>query len=248
MEQLITFWKNNIDFNSQCFLIEDDNNLIGKYARCFNTYYDYINSNEYGLNNPIIHSGLLPGPYAGNIRKATIYLLLLNPGFSPIDYKAEEDQDYLTEIKNQLLQVKLNKNYPFFPLNPEYSWTGAGEWWNKKLSPIINELMSKKRISYKQACSIIAKKICSFELFPYHSKNFSISNKILKVLPSVKIIVDSMQQFYNNEDKLIIIMRKSGFWYNKKKNKKNIEIIFGGKSRAASLKPYTKVIIKYLDK
>src|SRR6266542_3172657 len=36
-----------------------------------------------------LHLGLLPQPFCGNLRRATIYILLLNPGLGSTDYYGE---------------------------------------------------------------------------------------------------------------------------------------------------------------
>ena len=54
------------------------------------------------------HLGLLPMPYSGNLQKAYIYLLNLNPGFSPGDFYEEATSKKLIEEKiRELTQINL---------------------------------------------------------------------------------------------------------------------------------------------
>jgi hypothetical protein len=47
----------------------------------------FIRSEYFGLaNSTAYHTGLLPMPYTGDLARAKIHLLLLNPGFRPLDY------------------------------------------------------------------------------------------------------------------------------------------------------------------
>ncbi len=51
--------------------------------------------------------------------------------------------------------------YPFYPLNPEFCWTGAGTWWQQNLRKLF-ELGGLDP-------GVVAERLCVIEWFPYHS-------------------------------------------------------------------------------
>lgn len=193
-----------------------------------------------------IHSGLLPKPYSGDIENARIYFLMINPGFGAWDYYDEENHDYRNEGINSLFQRKLNQQYPFSQLNPKYSWTGGGRYWNKKLAPVIKEVKDQNKFSYQEALSLISQRFSVFEFFPYHSQTFGIPNKVLNILPSAQIIKKCIVEMaVKHPDRLFIVARKVGLWGLPMK-KKNIITFTAGESRGANLGPRLDTIMKYL--
>src|SRR4051794_21540448 len=54
------------------------------------SYTEFVESPAFASPGIRHHLGLIPIPYVGDIQRAVIYVLLLNPGFSPDDYFGEE--------------------------------------------------------------------------------------------------------------------------------------------------------------
>lgn len=181
-------------------------NMIVEYS----SLNEYIESVDYFNSFPKSHIGLLPVPYCGDIKNAQIYFLLLNPGFSPQDYSDESNADYKKVLINNIFQQ--NNEFAFFPLNPKYCWTGAARWWHRKLKLLINTTKDTKKCSYKDACSFLSTKICALELFPYHSQHFSISEKKLSEIQSVKLIKRYVLKQSKVLKKKFVVMRKINYW------------------------------------
>lgn len=49
-----------------------------------------------------VHTGLYPIPYIGDLKNASVYFLLLNPGVSWHEYFDEEDKDYRAGVLDTL--------------------------------------------------------------------------------------------------------------------------------------------------
>jgi len=217
-------------------------------AQKFTSYSDFIKS-EHINDRKTIHLGLLPVPYKGNLAKAKIIILLLNPGFEPIDYFAEyESKAYRKAIIKNIKQKNFDNKYPFLPLNPRFLWTGGGRYWSRKFAEITEEIMIKKRCGYQQALSHISKRVAIIEYVPYHSSQFSMSNKIIRKLASPKMAVDYVKNVLGPKAKkgeiLILVTRKADVWGLKRS--KNIIIFNGSETRAAHLGIYKKKILEYL--
>lgn len=95
----------------------------------YHSYEEYISHYAASkVTDGELHMGLLPVPYVGDIQSATLYILMLNPGFSHEDYVCESNRfpSYRDALLKNLSQQHMT--YPFFKLRPEFLWTGAGRY------------------------------------------------------------------------------------------------------------------------
>jgi hypothetical protein len=77
---------------------------------------------------PLLHLGLIPVPYMGDLDHSSIFILMANPGLKNIDYYAEQENEELKKtLKNNLIQEDLDKEFPFACLNPKFSWYSGYE-------------------------------------------------------------------------------------------------------------------------
>ncbi len=247
---LINVWSRTRFKKPPYVLTGDEEIKDNQNVQKFTSYSDFIKS-AYINNRKTIHLGLLPIPYLGDLAKAKILILLLNPGFEPIDYFAEyKSKAYRKAIINNIKQKYFDNQYPFLPLNPRFLWTGGGRYWSKKFAGITEEIMRKKRCSYQQALSHISKRVAIIEYFPYHSNQFAISKKIIKKLVSPKMAVDYVKNILKprakNGEILILVARKADVW--ELKRSKNVIIFNGSETRAAHLGKYKNKILDKLLK
>ncbi len=191
--KLISGWR-NCNLESPPYLFPDDiaHTTNGNF-KVFHSFDEYVFTNEFGLlSDKNLHTGLLPMPYIGNLEKATIFVLMLNPGLSAGDYFAEEQPEFRNAQIQNLRQENGSIEYPFIFLNPKFAWHPGFDYWHKKLDDVIKKLAKQSEITYQNAMSILAKNLVCLELFPYHSKSFG-PDSLLK-LPSVNV----MLSFVNN--------------------------------------------------
>ncbi len=59
------------------------------YCLTLKSFDAYIKSKDFGNKDRWLHTGLLPMPYIGYLKKASIFILTLNPGLKPLDYYSE---------------------------------------------------------------------------------------------------------------------------------------------------------------
>jgi hypothetical protein len=236
MIEIIKYWR-KLDTNGPSYIHKSDNILFNSDIYKYTSYDEYIKSNEFGNIGSNLHSGLIPSPYCGDILNAKIYILMLNPGFSSIDYYVEQYCQSFREAEiNCLRQEKLGE-YPFYSLNPKFIWTGGGQYWESKLKDIINNYIKIHNVKYSSALKEISKRIALLELIPYHSFRFGLSNKITELLISQKMMKEFVNTYVmnrvENNDSCIIVTRKSKVW-NLEKHKNIIEYT-GGEARGAHL-------------
>jgi hypothetical protein len=201
-----------------------------------------------------LHLGLVPHPFCGDLRKAQVYLLMLNPGYGTHDYFAElEVPDYVAAAEKNLKQSFTEDDYPFFLLNPKFAWTGGYMWWHKKLASTIEALADISEMSYAEARHNLSKQMASVELIPYHSTSFYDAAKWRKTLPSVRMAREFVHSYLLpkviSNEAIIIVTRQAIEW--DLPEHPNIIRYSAGEARSAHLSPTSpggKAIIAQLQK
>jgi len=90
-----------------------------------------------------LHLSLLPQPFIGDVKNASIYILELNPGLGPSDYYGESEvPEYHDALLANLQQDFSKSDLPFLFLDPKFAWHGGFDWWHGKLAKVIEELQS----------------------------------------------------------------------------------------------------------
>src|SRR5689334_18116030 len=77
---------------------------------------------------------LLPQPWTGDIERAEILMLALNPGYAEADREDLRDHAYAAEWKAAL---SFSTRTPFYVLDPAFEATGGGRWWVRRLRDLI---------------------------------------------------------------------------------------------------------------
>lgn len=238
MDDLVIYWK-LLEVTSGELIHPCDVVLLEKNKKIYCDFEGFISSvDNLFYESSQLHTGLIPIPYAGDLNKACIYLLMINPGFSPNDYFSENNcKEYRDDLINSLKQENLDTDYPFVFLNPKYCHTSGGQYWLKKFGSIIRKLNKEKELKYDDALKLVAKNICVLELFPYHSKNFNISNKIIRDLESTKKIKKFVSDLLKSNRNIIIecLRRPENWGVNKCESNEKLNILLSEQRQSASL-------------
>lgn len=193
MQKLIEFWA-ELTFNQKPYVHPQDGAL--NINLCYSSkdvanYYE----EKYWTDNSIFHTDLLPIPYAGNLNNAKIFILLLNPGLSFIDYYSEYSSfQFVEALKDTLHQQYANHQFPFIFLNPNFFWTGGGQYWLRKLKDYIKLIKSSRSCTYIEATRFLSQRVAILELMPYHSSTFT-EYKLLDKLESVRQMREFVKRF-----------------------------------------------------
>ncbi|MEN7547845.1 hypothetical protein AAG747_07990 [Rapidithrix thailandica] len=238
---IINYWR-NLDINNDNYLHNDDIDILQNVDQVNLNFQQYVeNPNNLFGNNFQLHTGLMPVPYTGNLRDARIYLLMVNPGFHHNDYYSENSViEYRTALARNLRQENLDENFPFLYLNPQFCHTSGGEYWLKKFNSLIEGLKDRlgNNYSYDNILSLISRNICILELFPYHSINFKLSQRVINNCPSVKRIRQFVDSIINNNERDILIacLRQPNNWGINENNNDHLYILPPHQRQSASLK------------
>jgi hypothetical protein len=242
---LIDFWR-QCKLNKPPFAHPDDLPFLQRDSRwveddaaAFDAYIAgqrFANSDDNRL-----HLSLLPVPYVGNLRKAEIVILLLNPGFSYGDYWAESHGPGFRDRAVENLHQSFEGNeFPFMFLDPKFCWNGGFIWWEKKLRKVIQEIAANKFDgNYRDGLRSLSSKLACVELFPYHSLSFG-EHRLINRLPSV----GAARQFVREKlipdaragKRTVIVTRQVKAW-KVEAGVSNLIIYEGAHTRGASLSP-----------
>lgn len=154
MEELIKFWgKYKWSPDQGNFAHQDDwqhlsalpaNRIKGVHSS-LETFDDLIQSERFRPDSNLrADLSLRPRPYIGDLVKAQVVILLLNPGYGYHDHYAETSSKFVNALEENLSQKITNSDFPFLYLNPEFAWHGGFVWWEKKLKDVVIQLDRQK--------------------------------------------------------------------------------------------------------
>ena len=123
---------------------------------------------------------LLPVPYLGNLKKAKIIVLCLNPGYNrKLDNRAYfKDKYYFQE---NLKSLKFTSHTPFYCLDTKFDYSGGYIWWTRLLKSLIKDFGLRS----------LSKKLMCLQYIGYHSTTF---RKPPCILPSQKFTFCLLKQ------------------------------------------------------
>lgn len=196
-----------------------------------------------------LHLGLLPHPFCGDLRRASVYVLMLNPGLGPTDYYGEyEVPGYRSAVLAMLRQDLPPDAIPFMLLDPQYAWHGGFRWWHGKFAGIIAQLADAWSIPFAEARAHLGRQIASIELMPYHSATFS-AGGWLGSLPSVALarafVRDYVVPRVLADEAIVVVTRQAAAW--DLPEHPGIVRYSSGEARAAHLTPNSRGGAAILD-
>jgi hypothetical protein len=146
--------------------------------------------------NEIIDDSL-PEPYIGDVLRARVLILGLNPGHRDDD-KIWHSRPTFGERWRRSLLFR-SSSFPFYPLDPELANSPVAQWWNARLGDFIQHVGVHK----------LAKTIAAIEWFPYHSRK---ANKTIRFfskrpsLPSQRFSFGVLQKAIGDCNKVVIAL------------------------------------------
>jgi len=216
MHPLISVWEKFQPEKPPYVLPGDEIVLDKAHLCCRHGGWDgFIADPEFGApGNSQLHLDLLPIPFVGNLNTASVFLLMLNPGFGPHDYFGEYTvPEYRTALLDNLRQTWSNT---FLFLDPRFSWHGGYDYWHTKLRNVIITFAKSVGISYGHARQFFQAHIAVLELAPYHSVNFAVPGRVLNSLRSVQLarafVHEELVPRAKSADCLVVVTRAVKNW------------------------------------
>jgi hypothetical protein len=204
-------WKVIDEENGQ-FFASCDKEFLGKIKE--NSDYTKL-ADHYKLDLRVI-----PLHFIGNILKAKLLILNLNPGMDEEYYTFYQNNESYQEMIYNNLTLKKPKFFEF-----DYYITNNEGYWSR-LKPLFeDEYLEKinrnqKGEDTKKLDEFFTKTVALIEFFPYHSQNFSelgdIFDKTVKemkgYLPSQQFVFNIIKERVQNGDVVIVFSRSIGRW------------------------------------
>lgn len=195
-------WK-NLSSESPCWVLPEDRESI-----------DRFNNNQRSPKTRIVTESI-PEPFVGNPESAKLVLLALNPGHLESDITSQRDPVFreamFLNLKHEL------RNYPFHPLNPEFSHTGAAKWWK----PILGPLKEESRLTDAE----LSRALMVIEWFPYHSEKSGLPRK--QVCGSQGYSLFLAKRMLNRDGVIVLGMRSKDHWSSSDPAFRNVPFLKG---------------------
>lgn len=248
MNKLTEFWK-GCDLRKPPYIHPDDVAILEKRwdgyvdSKPCLKFSEFLKSSRFGnFADTRLHLSLIPVPYGGDLERAEIVILLLNPGFSYTDYYAEtEVPEFRKQLIKNLRQDFSGMEFPFMWLNPAFCWHSGFNWWEKKLRGVLRLIADEKLGGdYLKALRYLSQRIAHLELVPYHSPSFKghgLITKLQSVQAAKAYAQDNLLTATKQGKKSLIITRRRADWG--LTSGKRITVYEGGHTRGASLGPNT---------
>jgi hypothetical protein len=234
-ENLIHFWR-RCPLDGPPYWHPDDRPYLNRYGDAVPLDFEsFLQSTRFGdFNDKRFHLSLLPVPFLGDLRRATVLILLLNPGFAFANYYETTSHAYMSRLRRNMQQDFAGTEFPFKSLDPQFCWHPGFMWWERKFRDILTSVASAKfNGSYRDALRHLANRVAAVELVPYHSSSF-VAGPLVSRLPSAHMARQYVQDVAQKGDKLIIVTRSAANW-GLKPRKGRIIVYSGGHTRGASL-------------
>lgn len=169
-----------------------------------------------------------PQHFVGNIDKAKIIILSLNPGYSTEYYDAYKNRINKNGTKyEQTIKENLEMEKPFFHAFELANESDLGYWGNK-MKCWVEDYDKKDNKKIIESLKKITEDIALAEFFPYHSISYndmydklgkstsSNSNRKIKdYLPTQKFLFEKIKKRIDdkNDEVIIILTRSFAKWY-----------------------------------
>lgn len=236
---LAAFWQ-HFDSTTPPYTHPLDREIVLKLPhRVYSTTEDYVSSEDFGNPGSLLQLGLLPVPYAGDLAKADIFILLLNPGFDTVDIYGENDVSDFREATTRMLNQDLaNEEFPFIFLNPKFCWSGGYRWWERKLHDVAATYANTKGVSYLEALRVVSQHLVAIELIPYHSASSppGAVRKAPSAIEAQRFVKEVILPRARLGQVTVIVTRQAATWgLTASKGEPGIVVYDGGHARGASL-------------
>jgi len=221
MQTLVDYWR-RLPLARSPFAHPDDLAVLSIKAKHVDmqavSFGEYVRSQRFGAaNDHRLRLSLLPQPYAGDLARADIIFLHLNPGLSHTDYYGEDRvPEFRRRLEATLHQCLDGEEFPFLWLDPALCWHGGCAYWEGKLRGVA-QVIAQMQFggNYLDALRALSNRIALVQLVPYHSSKF-VAHQMIDDLESVKVV----KEYFREEllpsaqkgEKTVVVLRRSSDW------------------------------------
>ena len=217
LDALVKAWRSQRFAPGARNVLQDDSDVIESHATVEHhlSWKAFTGASGFGApDDSAFHLGLLPMPFLGNLRRASVFLVSLNPGLGPHDYFGEH---HVTEYSKALLKnLRQDRDARFPFLDPAHAWHGGSAYWAPRLRGITEGVQRGLKISPRESRELCAEHIAVLELVPYHSGNFKLVRRGIDALESTNLIrnfvFSELLPRHRDKDCKLIVLRSRDLW------------------------------------
>lgn len=167
------------------------------------SYFRYFLSGEEMEEGKItdLHPYLPVNPYSGDLIRAKVIFLLLNPGVSPINYFQNES---VFKTRREQYDYLLDAELRY----PGREWSMGFKYAIKILKPIL-QYARQNEINETDALCSIRKNVAVLQLSPYPSIEFNSSTAHFQ---TSRLAKRALEILLNDENKHVICLRGYNYW------------------------------------
>lgn len=149
-------------------VLPSDRSIVEKFNARYADEHDAKCENPSCTGCYTLQKQLLPEPFIGD-PDARVYVLNLNPGYTPKDDdKWHANPAYRTAIIDNLDHKPTE--FPFYFLDPRLKDAPGSRWWKKHAKWLIDDIGDMEKLARNLFC---------VELFPYHSTKYKPVPRVL---------------------------------------------------------------------
>lgn len=219
--ELINFWK-KFKPSSEDFCVHQDDYKVMMKKRwqgasptgrsSVERFFEQLSSSELGD----FHLSLTPVPYVGNLNKADIFLLMINPSLGYADYGTDANPDFCEAITKNRNQDFSEAEQSCLALNFKYWDRSWFFYYEKLLRRTVRAYAEKTGVSYLDALDVLSRRLAILELVPYYSGDISqFGKRFLRELTSAQKARDAAQELLQraqNDTATVIVRWGSDKW------------------------------------
>jgi hypothetical protein len=200
IQKLIDFWRGpGASCTSDPYIHEDDKSALLHLRNCeaissMETFFDNVVPDK---ANRGFHCSLRPVPYLGNLKKADIFILLLNPVVGYSDYGTDACPEFQKALEKNIRQDFEAGEGRCLALDTQFWWSSWFSWYERTLRRTISEYAEKTEKSYRQSLEGLADRLAIIELVPYYSSSQSsgkVTNKLVRELRSAQAAKEAARE------------------------------------------------------
>ncbi len=205
IEEYLEFWKQACPGEDGLWIHPADRDLVvrnGAASMSAPTSFNHYTGQPLFGSRDGLRLGLVPKPHIGDVTKARLFILNLNPAFSHRNYF--EELEYTDYRESAIRALRDCRGQSFYILERRFAWTGGYEWWDKKW---------QKRWADISDAPFTDLPVAAVELFPYHSYNFAWKGwmrgleSVTKARALARALIESEERSVR-----LAVMRNPGLW------------------------------------
>lgn len=138
---------------------------------------------------------VIPEPFVGDPRTASVVVLLLNAGYKAVDDAAHSDPGFLSALHKNLRHEPTA--FPFYFLDPQFKDTPGGVWWRARLRWLIADA----------GLEHVAQRLACVEWFTYKSTSFKAGCRVPSQRYGHALVADALER-----GALVVPLRARKVW------------------------------------